>query len=68
MSREKFSTTIAKLKVDRVDGTFGPSDELRVLMVDSDYIIVFKPQAGRDSVSNIKRFLKGDAHEFETTQ
>lgn len=58
---------VVKLKVDHVDGTFGPSDELRVLMVDSDHIIVFKPQASRDSVPNLKRFLKGDAHEFETT-
>ena len=57
---------VVNLSVEHV-GTFDSNDQLRVLMVDSDHIIVFQPQANRDSVPNIKRFLKGDVHEFETT-
>jgi hypothetical protein len=58
---------VVKLSVDRV-ADFAPTDHLRVLMVNSDHIIVFQPQECSDSVPNIKRFLKGDVHEFETTR
>jgi hypothetical protein len=58
---------VVKLSVDRV-ADFDPTDHLRVLMVNSDHIIVFDPQESPGSVPNIKRFLKGDVHEFETTQ
>jgi len=58
---------VVKLSVDR-GVAFGPTDQMRVLMVDSDHIILFQPQAGAGSVPNIKRFLKGDVHEFETTR
>ena len=58
---------VVKLSVEGVRD-FGPADEFRVLMVASDHIIVFQPQAGAGAVPNIKRFLKGDVHEFETTR
>jgi hypothetical protein len=58
---------VVKLSVERV-AAFGPTDELRVLLVDSDHIVVFQPQGGAGAVPNMKRFLKGDVHEFETTR
>ena len=56
---------MVRLKIEHAE-TFDPGDDLRVLMVDSDHIIVFQPQADRDSIPHIKRFLKGDVNDFET--
>jgi hypothetical protein len=55
---------IVKLSVENVV-SFGPTDGMRVLLVDSDHIVIFQPQRNH-SVPNVKRFLKGDVHEFET--
>jgi hypothetical protein len=58
---------LVRLQVEHGPG-FDRHDGMRVLMVDSDYIIIFQPQKGRGAVPHIQRFLKGDVHVFDTTR
>jgi hypothetical protein len=47
---------------------YGPEEKLRLLMVDSDYIVVFAAlnSNANATVPNIKRLSKGDVHVIET--
>jgi hypothetical protein len=57
---------VVNMTVDEI-GTFREADGLRLLLIDSGHVIVFVPQSYAQSVPNIKRYLKGDIHELDTS-
>lgn len=66
--REK-STLPRVITLNMKNATFDMTHNLRLLVADSDYVVVFKPidEARGASSPLVQRFLKGDVYVLETT-
>lgn len=58
---------IARMLTDKEEFRL-PTDNYRLLMIDADYVLIFKPLEPGDqaTIPKIKRYSKGDVHVIET--